>query len=216
MGGVYYVGLIFLKMRIEDFDLTGKRNEYLDLVFTIEKRGRYFILAFLVEELSTRGTESLKITMAPEKNHRRPHIHIDRGRHHHIASIALDGTFLVDSHNISGKERLQILKWISQHKKTLYELWNCINEGRDYSVPLRNIKETWEYEDAVYKGRKPDKEIELEGVKIWHNGNLQINKLDNGKTKIICNNDVCVYFSAELIMKKKLFVWECPKIQSNI
>ncbi len=202
-------------MRIEDFDLAGRRNQYLDLVFIIQKRGRFYILSFLVEELHNRNSSPLKITMMPDKNHTRPHIHIGKRHQSHISSIALDGTFLVDSHILSRKERQQILNWISQHKKTLYELWDCIKEGRDYSESLIIVKETWEYEEIVYNGKKPGKEIDIEGVRIWYNGDLQTIHLDNGKIKVICNDDVCVYFSEEC-KKYNLFIWECPKMQSNI
>lgn len=197
-------------------DFTGKQNEYLGLVFKIQDGGSGYVVSFYIQELKKRGIPPLTITMYPEHNHGRPHIHVDKGRHSHIASIAIDGEIMEGATSLSRKERNIILDWISQHENALNALWDHVNRGKTYESELQVVQDTWEYNGYCYKGKKPDKELTIGNVKIWYNGSIQEYDSGDGRKRIACTKDVCVYYHIGYDDRHLLLEIEGQNIQSNL
>jgi adenosyl cobinamide kinase/adenosyl cobinamide phosphate guanylyltransferase len=66
--------------------------------------------------------------MDANKNHGRPHVHIDYGRSHHAASYAIDnGERLIGE----SKYDREISEWIGKHRPKLLEVWNLMQAGKD-------------------------------------------------------------------------------------
>lgn len=203
-------------MDINSFNLNGRRNEYLGLVFTIQNSGNGYVLSFYLQKLQQKGLLPLTVTMYIEHNHRRPHVHINKGRQNHIASVSLEGEIIEGQNNLSRKERTIIQSWISQHKRALYVLWDCISHGRDYTLEQKMLQDTWEYNEFCYDGKKPDREMEIGNIKIWYNGNIQKHNIDNGRLRIICTEDICVYCPTGCDEQYYLLDIEGSNVQSNV
>lgn len=200
------------KLKISEFNLTGQPNEYCGLVFRIQQQGNRYIFDFLVQELNDKGIPPLTIRMSPDRNHKRPHIHLDRGRQSHVASIALDNLTILNG-KLSNKEYSLVRQWIVDHRSTLLELWKSANESADYILALTNVKETWEYNGAIFAGNKPLKQFIIAGVIFWHNGDLISIPTQDEKIIIKSSGEVCAYFTQETESQSNLFIYDCPKYQ---
>lgn len=106
-------------MDIRIIDQSGVSNEYLGLLFTIRKQGGRYILDFLIEDLPLKSGVPLSIKMYPERNHRRPHIHVYKGTQK-TASVALDGEFLAGDKKVSSREKSYLLSWIANNRNELH------------------------------------------------------------------------------------------------
>lgn len=199
-------------MDIRIFDQSGATNEYLGLLFTIRKHGDRYILDFLVKGLPLKSGVPLSIKMYPERNHRRPHIHVYKGSKE-TASVALDGDFLAGGKTISSKEKSYLLSWIADNRNALHELWSAVNQGTDYDIVLSQIQGQWQYRETTFEGTKPEKETTVEGVHLWYNGELSSTPQEDGTIKIMCTNDVCAYVPKESEAYGKTILFECSRYQ---
>jgi hypothetical protein len=81
---------------------------------------------FLIKSYPRR---KLKIRIDSNKNHDRPHLHIDIDGYRHSASIAID-----DGEELAGdvdrKIRKIVKKWIEDNRDVLLEIWNEVQMGR--------------------------------------------------------------------------------------
>jgi len=92
----------------------------------------------LTESVNNRKTNSLellllkmkniKIKMYQEQGHILPHIHIDYGPYHHIASYSIEPPGRLEG-TLHHKYDKEITAWISKNKTALLELWKQVRTG---------------------------------------------------------------------------------------
>jgi hypothetical protein len=72
-------------------------------------------------------------------NHKRPHIHIDYGKQHHVASYAIDsGERLVGS--LDRKYDKQVQAWIAMHRDQLLQAWEITQSGQRPQMIINELK----------------------------------------------------------------------------
>lgn len=78
--------------------------------------------------------QPIKIRMDGNKNHKRPHVHIDYGKQYHVASYAIDtGERIVG--NLHRSYDSQVYGWIGKHRSKLFEAWELMQAGKN-AAPL--------------------------------------------------------------------------------
>lgn len=83
------------------------------------------LVEFLVKTL-----QPIQIRMDANKNHRRPHVHVDYGKLHHVASYAIDnGERLVGTLDTKYDRKVRV--WIGDHKTKLLQVWELTQAGQD-------------------------------------------------------------------------------------
>ena len=72
--------------------------------------------------------QPIKIKMDANKNHKRPHVHIDYGNNYHAASYAID-----TGRRIVGDSRYdhEVHDWIIEHRPKLLRAWELMQAGKD-------------------------------------------------------------------------------------
>jgi hypothetical protein len=72
--------------------------------------------------------QTIKIKIDGNKNHKRPHVHIDYGRCFHAASYAID-----TGKRISGKSKYdhEVCVWIDKNRLKLLQAWELVHAGND-------------------------------------------------------------------------------------
>jgi hypothetical protein len=84
---------------------------------------------YLVSYLIVKALQHIKIKIDGNKNHKRPHVHIDYGRQFHAASYAIDtGERLVGKLD---KYDGEVGAWIRTHRPKLFQAWELVQTGRD-------------------------------------------------------------------------------------
>ncbi len=74
--------------------------------------------------------EDIGIRMDGNKNHKRPHVHIEYGTDHHAASYAIDtGERLVGK--LKSEHDRAVREWIKAHKSKLMEVWQATQAGKN-------------------------------------------------------------------------------------
>ena len=72
--------------------------------------------------------QNLKIGMDANKNHGRPHIHVDYGTNYRMATYAIDtGELLAGS--LGSQDHRQVCLWIAERRPKLIMLWQAIQAG---------------------------------------------------------------------------------------
>jgi hypothetical protein len=85
-------------------------------------------LAYLIVKV----LRPIKIKMDGNKNHKRPHVHIQHGTEYHAASYAIDtGKRLVGN---SGYDK-EVHEWIGKNRPKLLQAWGLMQAGKD-AAPL--------------------------------------------------------------------------------
>jgi hypothetical protein len=96
-----------------------------DLLTEPRPRGRPDIIEFLVLK-----RRDLKIKMYRETGHYTPHVHVDYGRDHHVASYSI-----VEARRLAGmldgKYDRVVVDWIMKYRARLLDVWNTAQVGRD-------------------------------------------------------------------------------------
>src|SRR6266481_2264942 len=77
--------------------------------------------------------QDLKLKMYKEQGHLRPHLHVDYGREHHIASYAIDEPERLEG-TLDTEHDQQILAWITENQGTLLRAWSNIRSGGNPSI----------------------------------------------------------------------------------
>lgn len=133
------------------------------------------------------GRRRISVTIFQEPNHYRPHVHFDG----HSASFAIDNGELLAGHCDAMSQR-SIGRWICKHRPDLIQLWDYVQQGGDYQTTLESIRRDKDFEDFGFKGQVPKHKKEVQGVLIWYNGALTIDKDKDGTIKVVCNGDLFV------------------------
>lgn len=90
------------------------------------------IVRYLVVEL-----KPIKIRMDANKNHKRPHVHIDYGKEYHSATYAID-TGVRLACELDLKYDRMIKEWIENNRESLIKAWDETQSGK---YPERIISE---------------------------------------------------------------------------
>ncbi len=127
-------------------------------------------VSFLIQEIGDRK-RTIRATMQPDINHRRPHVHING----HMASIAIDNGEL-----LAGDCDTRILRivreWIKKHRSNLQVLWNVAKHGKDYRPVVNAIQHDITFKSFGFNGTEPEKHDIVDGVMIWYDGELEWKK----------------------------------------
>lgn len=90
-------------------------------------------------ELLVLKLDDLKIKMYQEIGHSHPHIHIDYGKSHHVASYSvIDGVRL--SGSLSKKYDRKVSEWVLKNKEGLNKLWIECQKGNKTEVLIADIR----------------------------------------------------------------------------
>jgi hypothetical protein len=80
-------------------------------------------------EILLKQLQAIRIRMDGNRNHKRPHVHIDYGRDFHVASYAIDtGERLVGT--LNSKYDRAARDWIVGNKAKLLQAWELLRAGR--------------------------------------------------------------------------------------
>lgn len=83
--------------------------------------------------------EPLKFKMYQEKGHSLPHLHIDYGKIHHVASYSIDPVERLEG-QLSHKYDFAVLAWIRSNKDRLLQLWHRMQAGQDGTDIIRELR----------------------------------------------------------------------------
>jgi hypothetical protein len=72
--------------------------------------------------------ERLKLKMYQERGHSLPHLHIDYGKDHHVASYSIDPVARLEG-TLQRRYDYPVSHWIESHKDKLLELWGTLQGG---------------------------------------------------------------------------------------
>lgn len=162
----------------------GKLNYQHGLSFYFKEHGR--VISFYVDDIRTKKGK-IKVTIYQEPNHGRPHIHIEE----HDASIAIDtGELLAGS--CDNVTRGIVKAWILRHKKDLQQLWEIVQRGGEYRPIVERIQKDKDYKDFGFKGEDPKQKTVIDGVIIWHDGDLIYEANEDGVIRVLCEGDMFV------------------------
>ena len=72
----------------------------------------------------------MRLRIDGNKNHGRPHVHVDYGKQYHVASYAIDnGERLAGT--LDSKYDRAVIMWIERYRAKLMEAWNLTQAGKD-------------------------------------------------------------------------------------
>jgi Domain of unknown function (DUF4160) len=78
--------------------------------------------------------QALKLKMYQEPGHSLPHIHVDLGRQHHIASYSIDPAKLLEG-RLNARSDFIVLDWLATNKERLIGFWHSLQDGQpDFSI----------------------------------------------------------------------------------
>ena len=81
----------------------------------------------------------LKIKMYQERGHALPHLHVDYGKQHHVASYSLDPPARLEG-DLDTKYDRKIVGWIAVHKAQLLKVWNRLQAGDRFEMELAALR----------------------------------------------------------------------------
>ncbi|WP_363799851.1 DUF4160 domain-containing protein [Lysobacter firmicutimachus] len=81
---------------------------------------------------------NLKVKMYQERGHSLPHLHVDYGREHHVASFGIDPPQLLEG-KLDLELQFTVESWISRHKESLLALWDELQAGGCIGLLLAEI-----------------------------------------------------------------------------
>ena len=93
-------------------------------------------------ELLVFKRESMKFKMYSEKGHKLPHIHIDYGSEHHVASYSIDPARRL-SGRLSAKHDRAVVEWVTSNREDLCALWSALQAGEDVQSLLVELSGDW-------------------------------------------------------------------------
>ncbi|MBI4006834.1 MAG: DUF4160 domain-containing protein [Gammaproteobacteria bacterium] len=111
----------------------------MNLESEIKELQRQLAQVDLVTESSTRSgskllellllkSKDIKVKMYQEQGHAMPHIHIDYGRQHHVASFSIEPPARLEG-TLDRKYDKEVTKWVASHKHKLLEIWKTLQAG---------------------------------------------------------------------------------------
>lgn len=79
-------------------------------------------------ELLVIKLDRLKIKIYQERRHSLPHIHIDYGKQHHVASFSIDPPARIEG-QLGSKYEKSVQEWLICNKDALIALWTALQAG---------------------------------------------------------------------------------------
>lgn len=125
----------------DDYDIDASLNQLHNILANEEGLIRPSRGSSRWPELLLLQSRSLRLKMDPNKNHGRPHIHLDYGSVLHQASYAVD-----TGERLVGKESRfdrKIKKWIISNREELLKIWSELRNGRgqgEAEILVRHLK----------------------------------------------------------------------------
>ena len=89
------------------------------------------------------------------------------------------------------KELVTVQSWIARHRGALLELWEIVKGGGRYEQAVERIRRDLNYRDFGFRGEEPEMMTEIHGVKIWHTGELVVDREGN-IIIVVCDGDMFV------------------------
>ena len=87
-----------------------------------------------------RVLQPIKIGIDGNKNHKRPHVHIDYGKKFHAASYAIDtGERIVGD----SKYDNEVYEWIGKNRPKLLQAWELVQSGKDATPIACELRESF-------------------------------------------------------------------------
>ena len=126
----------------EELKLLQHRLALVDLQVVLQAMARDGILPLLVMKL-----KALKVKMYQEAGHRLPHVHIDYGPRHHVASYSISEPKRLAG-TLDAKYDREVVGWIAGCRDKLLELWRSVQSGRYPSVVIGELKGEGEYREV--------------------------------------------------------------------
>jgi len=161
----------------------GKLNYQNGLLFYFSGNRR--IVSFLVRKIDD-GKNWIRITMHPDRNHGRPHVHINE----HDASFAIDtGELLAGKCDTKTNERIG--NWIRLHRGDLKQLWDIAKSGGRYEPIVERIQKDLDFEEFGFKCKEPKHKERVQGVLIWHNEKFTC-KYQEDSIEITCEGNMYI------------------------
>jgi hypothetical protein len=117
----------------EELKVLLSRLANVDLLTQPQRLGRVRPMEILLLKL-----QYLKLKMYQEKGHLRPHLHVDYGRKHHVASYAIDGPERLEG-TLDTKYDQQITEWIIENRGGLLRIWSSLQSGADPSMMIGEL-----------------------------------------------------------------------------
>ena len=176
--------------------LNGKLNYYHGLSFSFSRHNR--VISFLIATIGDRK-KKIRVEMEPDVNHERPHVHIGQ----HGPSIAIDTGELLAG-NCDNRTFATVQDWINRHRQDLMELWKLVKGGGQYEQVRERIRRDLSYNDFGFRGREPEIKTEINGVRIWHNGEIIVDHEGN-KTIVVCEGDMFVGLPSDFTEGSMIF-----------
>lgn len=163
-----------------------QRNHQNGLTFYFTRQGQ--VLNFLIVVIGDRKRK-IKVTMHPDINHGRAHVHINE----HGASFAVDNGELLAG-TADPKTRRMVGNWIARHREDLLQLWDVIKRGEKHQPFVEKIKREKSIEEFRFEGAEPRYKTKIDGVVIWHNVELLVERMDDGRLLVVGVGDLYVAF----------------------
>lgn len=161
-----------------------QRNHLNGLTFYFTRQGH--VLIFLIDVIGDKKRK-IKVTIHPDINHGRAHVHIDE----HGASFAVDNGELLAG-NCDANTRKLMENWIARHRGDLLQLWDIIKRGGEYQPAVERIRHKKTFDDFGFRGDEPRYKSVIDGVIVWHNENLLVERDEEGKVLAMGEGDLYV------------------------
>lgn len=94
--------------------------------------GNGFIEVVLVKR------ENMKLKIYEEQGHRLPHIHIDYGKQHHVATYAIETGERIEG-SLSKKYDSDVSDWLERNRGKVLEIWSALQAGKPYEPLLADL-----------------------------------------------------------------------------
>jgi len=82
--------------------------------------------------------KNMKIKIYQEKGHYLPHIHIDYGKHRHVASYAILSGERIEG-SLSKKYDSDVSNWLERNREKVIEIWNSLQAGVSHEYLLAEL-----------------------------------------------------------------------------
>lgn len=83
----------------------------------------------------------IKLRIDANKNHARPHIHVDYGKHFHAASISIDTSDLMIG-TVPNLHLKEIKIWVTKNKELLLSIWNALRNSENPDSYILSLEST--------------------------------------------------------------------------
>ncbi|MBP1475421.1 DUF4160 domain-containing protein [Frateuria sp. MAH-13] len=117
-------------------DLASKLQKDLGWVdlLTRPSRSSHGSMELLVVKL-----DRLKIKIYQEKGHSLPHIHVDYGKQHHVATFSIDPPARIEG-KLSNKYDRSVQEWLTNNREGIVALWAALQAGESPDALVAELR----------------------------------------------------------------------------